>query len=183
MPEFDSSLEFRDIQGFPGYKIGNDGTVWTCKKRGGRKQWFMSDEWTIMELRLTSRGYLRVGLRQNGKCHWITVASLVLEAFVGPRPEGHVVRHFPDGTRTNNRLSNLQWSTQSENLADRQVHGTESTGMRNGKSKLKDDDIRNIRRLAGQGVPFTEIPKQLSLDVTPENVGYIVRGVTWKHID
>lgn len=25
-----STVEYRDIQGFPGYRVGSDGTVWTC---------------------------------------------------------------------------------------------------------------------------------------------------------
>lgn len=27
------TVEYRDIEGFPGYRIGSDGTVWSCWKR------------------------------------------------------------------------------------------------------------------------------------------------------
>src|SRR4051794_10693842 len=36
------------------------------------------------------------------------VAELVLEAFVGPPPPGHVLR-FKDGNRSNCELKNLEW--------------------------------------------------------------------------
>lgn len=37
------------------------------------------------------------------------MGELVLEAFVGPRPPGHVLR-FKDGDRRNCHLSNLEWA-------------------------------------------------------------------------
>ncbi len=42
-----------------------------------------------------------------------TVCSLMLLAFVGPRPEGGVPGHL-DGDSYNNDLSNLKWVTHSE---------------------------------------------------------------------
>jgi hypothetical protein len=36
------------------------------------------------------------------------LAELILEAFVGPRPSGHVAR-FKDGNRLNCQLTNLEW--------------------------------------------------------------------------
>lgn len=51
------------------------------------------------------------------------VHVMVLEAFVGPRPDGYHAAH-EDGTRDNNRLSNLAWKTPAENAADRRRHGT-----------------------------------------------------------
>jgi hypothetical protein len=50
------------------------------------------------------------------------VHQLVLEAFVGPKPEGGVCRHL-DGNRTNNHITNLRWGTRSENSKDRWDHG------------------------------------------------------------
>lgn len=46
-----------------------------------------------------------------------TVHSLVLEAFVGPCPEGMEARHLDDNP-TNNHLSNLVWGSRSENSYD-----------------------------------------------------------------
>jgi hypothetical protein len=51
------------------------------------------------------------------------VHRLVLEAFVGPRPEGLAACHN-NGDCTDNRLANLRWDTVSANHLDRVIHGT-----------------------------------------------------------
>lgn len=33
MPEFDSSLEYKNIPGFDDYRIGTDGSVWSRKRK------------------------------------------------------------------------------------------------------------------------------------------------------
>ncbi len=51
------------------------------------------------------------------------VHQLVLEAFVGPKPEGMLTCHG-DGNPQNNHLSNLRWGTQTDNMRDAIQHGT-----------------------------------------------------------
>lgn len=54
-------------------------------------------------------------LSRQGKVKTAKVHILVLEAFVGPRPEGQVARHLNDDP-DDNRLANLAWGTQEENM-------------------------------------------------------------------
>lgn len=44
----------------------------------------------------------------------------------------------------------LRWATSKENSADMIGHGTVARGDKQGSSKLTPDDVREIRRLAGQ---------------------------------
>jgi hypothetical protein len=67
--------------------------------------------------------YPMVNLWAGNKQHAKYVHALVLEAFVGPRPQKHDVCHF-DGSKDNNRLSNLRWGTRKENMQDAVRHGT-----------------------------------------------------------
>jgi hypothetical protein len=67
-------------------------------------------------------GYPNVTLSHAGKSWLRRVHTLVLDAFVGPRPQGMVCCHI-DGVRTNNLLSNLRWGTSSENNYDIVRHG------------------------------------------------------------
>lgn len=62
-------------------------------------------------------GSLQVNLCWNGKRSQRKVHHLVLEAFVGPRPDGLECRHLNDD-HTDNRLENLRWGTSSENKHD-----------------------------------------------------------------
>ena len=50
------------------------------------------------------------------------IHRLVLEAFVGPCPEGMETCHN-NGVRTDNRLENLRWDTSSANNDDIVKHG------------------------------------------------------------
>ena len=59
----------------------------------------------------------------DGKRKSVTVHSLIALAFLGPRAPGIQVRH-KDGTRDNNKVSNLEYGTRSENTKDSVEHGT-----------------------------------------------------------
>ena len=67
----------------------------------------------IMIQKLTKAGYNQVQL--SG--HWIGVHRLVLQTFLGPsdNPNRTVVDHI-NNNKTDNRISNLQWLTNSENI-------------------------------------------------------------------
>ena len=67
--------------------------------------------------RMDAWGHLGVKLRRDGVVRSFYVHTLVLEAFVGPRPpemEGCHWNDIPD----DNRLSNLRWATRSANRYD-----------------------------------------------------------------
>lgn len=68
-------------------------------------------------------GYLGVSLSRDGIIATRGIHQLVLETFVGHRPEGCVTRHL-NGVPTDNRLSNLKWGTHGENTDDQVDHGT-----------------------------------------------------------
>lgn len=91
-----------------------------------------------------AQGYPAVDLKHAGKRKTYTVHTLVLLAFVGPRPAAFECRHL-NGIRTDNRLCNLAWGTPKENDQDRRRHGTFIEGERHGASKLTEQDIRLIR--------------------------------------
>lgn len=76
----------------------------------------------------------RLKVRWTGRT--FRVHLLVLEAFVGPRPDGHVACHSDD-VYTNNTLSNLRWDLPAANYEDQK---------RNGKSGKRDICSRGHQR-------------------------------------
>jgi hypothetical protein len=64
------------------------------------------------------RRYLCVRLIRDGVRATRPVHQLVLEAFVGPRPDGTLGCHWDDD-HENNDLSNLRWCTPLANARDR----------------------------------------------------------------
>lgn len=86
----------------------------------------------------------RVNLPVVRRSYTRSVHRLVLDAFVGPRPDGLVGCHG-DGNPANNALRNLRWDTQKANVADALDHGTVARRERHGFSKLTEDAVRCIR--------------------------------------
>lgn len=92
---------------YPSYFVSNLGRV---KRRGKLLHPFMHG----------ARGYPTVVIR--GKKHRVHV--MVLQTFIGPRPDGMRALHWDDN-RLNNRLHNVHWGTHAANAADakRSGHG------------------------------------------------------------
>lgn len=72
-------------------------------------------------------GYASVVLCRNGTRQPRKVHALMLEAFVGPRPEGMSACHGDDDA-TNNTLGNLRWDTHDANMADKVRNGRTRNG-------------------------------------------------------
>src|SRR5262245_33311629 len=137
----DEGVEYRDIAGSVGLCVGNDGSVWSCRRRGKRGYTLVPRWHRLRTPRLCRHKYLIavLRLRPGEPQRTYRVHQLALEAFVGPRPEGCECCHN-DGDHTNNALSNLRWDTAKANAADQARHGTQVRGSRVNTSKLSADD-------------------------------------------
>ena len=124
---------WKAITGYPGYEVSDHGNVrsWrTPNKRSPRPL-------EPRQLRRTDRfGYQHVKLCNGPEQKQRAVHVLVLEAFVGPRPDGCVARHVNDNDRSNCCLVNLAWGTRFENESDKLRHGTRNRGSAVNTSKL-----------------------------------------------
>lgn len=81
-------------------------------------------------------GYRNVGLSVNGQCKSFKVHRLVALAFL-PNPQNKPDVNHKDGNKANNWLSNLEWSTEKENVQHAVRTGlfrrTKSTGRKAGR--------------------------------------------------
>ena len=65
---------------------------------------------------LNSKGYVALGIKNNfGKVQHILVHRLLWLYCIGPIPDGIFINH-KDGSKTNNKLSNLELVTNAENI-------------------------------------------------------------------
>lgn len=76
----------------------------------------------ILKQATDKRGAKRVNLSKYGVQEVRLVHHLVLQAFVGPCPDGLEGCHW-DGDPSNNFLPNLRWDTRESNMADMVRHG------------------------------------------------------------
>ncbi len=93
-------------------------------------------------------GYLVVNIqRKHAKSRSVKINVIVLETFVGLKPthdnKYYVCRH-KNGNKHDNRLSNLRWGTQKQNVQDSIKHGVHTRGVNNGEAKLTEKDIIQI---------------------------------------
>lgn len=116
--------QWRPIPNCPGYEASDRGRIRSVTRRVSTQQGEKTYRGKL--LRITPTGnYLRVAVKANsGRYHTKRVHSLVLAAFVGPRPIGMEARHL-NGDPSDNRLSNLEWSTHRTNVRDKRQHGTD----------------------------------------------------------
>lgn len=106
-------MEWREIPSAPGYRASDTGGIYSTKVH--------------RDLRPGSSGvYLMVFVNGRQKRY---VHHLIAEAFIGPRPQGQVVRHL-DGNPLNNSAGNLGYGTYGDNERDKIRHGTHQMASR-----------------------------------------------------
>ena len=107
---------WRTVPGWPGYKVSSRGgqvrsvprKLANGRMHGGQLLTPTPDE----------DGYLCVTLRDGSRSRRVRVATLVLEAFDRPRPEGMEACHSPEGQQVND-LDKLRWDTHLRNERDK----------------------------------------------------------------
>jgi len=170
---------FRQIPGFPRYCIAEDGTILSSCSPNGRGAAMPWNKARRVVPVVGSNGYHRVSLCNGGRVQQVQIHALMLETYVGPRPDGYECRHL-DGTRGNNHIANLAWGTHAENMQDKVFHGTLLRGERHGSAKLTAADVSDIRRRASNGERHRILAEEFH--ILRSSVGNIVRRLSWKHI-
>jgi hypothetical protein len=167
-----SMVRYKDIPGFPGYRVDDSGGVWSCWIP---RQTRVGEVWHLLNPILMPCGHLRLGIGGKNRL----VHRIVLEAFVGPCPHGMETRHL-DGNPMNNRLENLCWGTREQNWEDRRRHGWTSplVGERNGCAKLTESQVREALTLVASGLSQREVARRLG--VSNPTIGDIIHGRAWR---
>ena len=91
------------IKGFQDYMIDEVGNVYSIKNMKYLKSW------------TTKNGYKQVRFSVDNKTYTKSVHRLVAEAFI-PNPYDKSVVHHINEDKTDNRVENLMWVTNKENL-------------------------------------------------------------------
>lgn len=131
----------------------------------------------LLHLCVRSRRYNHksVTLSKDGKTKTLEAHRLVLIAFDDRSAQGLNVLH-KNGDATDNRLVNLYWGTQKDNLRDAIAHGTVLIGSGRLNSKLTDQQVSKIREMHALGYTQVKIINELGLSVKQSTVSRVVNG-------
>ena len=125
-----------DFMGFPGYRVGNDGSVWSamerCKRGKGNGRglnWRIGNTWHL--LKTDSSGvYQKAFFCRDKKAHGYLVHQLILTAFIGPCPTKMEACH-ENGNPADNRLEtsdgipeNPTWKIESDTAEQQEANPT-----------------------------------------------------------
>lgn len=116
---------------------------------------------------------------RHGMTKIVQVHFLVLLYHVGPRPQGLVTNH-KNGIRNDNRIENLEYVTQKQNIAHAiHVLGHDRRGENGTRAILTWPKVRAIRNRYVRGA-ITCAALSAEYGTTTTNIGYIVNRDTWK---
>ncbi len=168
---------WKSVRGFPAYAVSDQGRVMRILPVDNNNTYLGK----ILKGVPNTAGYLQLNLFYESKKRVARVHRLVLEAFVGPCPEGKEANHI-DGNPLNNRPENLEWVTHAGNMSHAYSLGLIPVpqGSKNGSAKLTETDIPIIRQRLADG----EFQRVIARDygVRKQTIGYIARGETWSHV-
>ena len=132
---------WKDVIGYENkYEVSNLGRVRSCPRNTsglGRA------DYLIMKQSKDKGGYMTIGLMMNGKKSRSRVHRLVASSFI-PNPEGKEFVNHIDGVKDNNILSNLEWSTPSENTRHAVETGLINSNFDKYKHKFVDDYLNGL---------------------------------------
>lgn len=148
--------EWRNIKGYDGrYQISSFGRIKSLERYVDRKkQGKLKIKERIMIPRLTKTGYYRIGLCANNKLKMFCIHRLVAETFI-PNSEKKPQVNHKNGIKNDNKVSNLEWVTNSEN----QKHSFEYLNKKplwKGKTGILHNRSKSVYQINKKGIILNE---------------------------
>lgn len=130
----------------------------------------------------TFNGYKICVIAARDKKLNLRVHSVVWMYFNGFYRAGLEINH-KDGNKLNNKISNLELVTHSENMRHAYLNGLNkgATGELSNTAKLTKKQVCKIRRLYKSG-NYTYKEIGIKFNVSLQNIFYITKNISWKHI-
>lgn len=163
--------ELRPIPGHPDYLCSASGEIWSTKRGVPRRMRSFVRDQSL---------HLGVNLTQDGKYRLYGVHRLIALTWIGTPPTvQHVVMHLDDDP-SNNAASNLAYGLPAENSAQMVVRGRQARGERAGNSKLKQEQVAEIRRRLAAGCSQKMLAIEFGISAT--NVTDIKLNRIWREV-
>lgn len=145
---------FKEIEGFPAYMIGRNGSV-------------INSEGKPLATQISNSGYVLVHLHNKGKRKACTVHRLVATHWK-ENPDNLPQVNHKDGNKLNNNDWNLEWSTQSNNMKHAFRSGLNENAREAARERMRALGTRtwhvNVQRLIDGNIARRKPVIQMDLD-------------------
>lgn len=135
--------KWKTISNYENYKISNLGVVKNINYRGTGKEKILKGT--------SYNNYVYVTLRKDNESKTFLLHRLVAQAFI-PNVENKPCINHIDCNRKNNKVDNLEWCTQQENIAY-----MDKKNRRVGNKKMTEQDVKNIRNKKKKGLFYKNV--------------------------
>lgn len=177
-----SSEIWEDIPGYQGlYQVSTLGRILRMPKEQIRVSKF-GKEYTqlvpkhpvLMNPAYDFDGYLQISLTKDSETKSYQVHRLVAMTFI-PNPENKSQVNHIDGVKDNNKVSNLQWVTQSENIRHSVDVLGNQIGFKKGSHKSEEHKRKISETMSGRVLPewHVEILKKAQNDPETRFKSYV----------
>ena len=178
---------WKPIKGFElTYEVSNFGNVrsidWMQIHSHTGRKFLKKGKPISIRVGTTWNGYSSVGITKNGKQVSKLLHRVIAESFIS-NPENKPCVNHKNGIKTDNRLSNLEWVTKSENSKHSFKIGLQSNkGESHPQSKLKNEDVSKIRNLYKDGFTSYQIWKYKYPCLSYTTVKDVIAKRVWSHL-
>lgn len=173
---------WKDIKGYEyRYKISNHGRVKSLNRAVPRGNSFFVVKERIRKIPISNNGYKSLFLRNGEEYKGFTLHRLLAIHFIDNPLSKPCVNHI-DGNKLNNKLSNLEWCTHSENNFHAVKNGLNISikGELHPRAKLNNIQVRIIKKLITDEFPNKLICEYFSIQL--QHLYSIKYGRSWSHI-
>lgn len=172
---------WKDVIGYEGfYKVSNINGIKSLKRMEWSGNRYRKRGERILKYCIRN-GYPSVILSKNSIKKHFTIHSLVAMHHV-PNPLNLPEVNHKFGNKLDYRASQLEWTTRSDNMKHAFAIGLKQPmrGSKQGRSKLKEHQIFEIRKLISEGMNKRLICNQYKVSISA--IWKIHYGGSWAHI-
>jgi hypothetical protein len=171
---------WKKIEGYDYYEISDTGTIRSLEKQVYRSR-FPTGRYIkkarILKAGLNTHGYPQIALTgNNGKRNWFQIHRLVATCFMTNTENKKTIKH-KNGIKTDNRVENLEWMSQRENL----LHSFRVLGRKPSKTGLGKTGAKNVKSKPVLCITNGKVYEGLSeagreLNININNISAVCKG-------